>query len=64
MSTKARRVTEEEFDAFLEHGRFEQIDGRIIAKSGLEMFVGVREFQEFRAKVARGEDGFIEEEKA
>ena len=64
MTTEARRVTEEEFDAFLQDGRFELIDGRIIARSGLELFVGVREFEEFRGRVARGADGFIEEEQA
>lgn len=61
MTVEARRVTEDEFDAFLQDGRLELIDGRIITRSGLELFVGVREFEEFRGRVERGEDGFIDE---
>jgi hypothetical protein len=61
MTIEARRVTEQEADDFVV-GKVELIDGRLVARSGLELFVGVKEFEEFRARIDRGEDGFREEE--
>jgi hypothetical protein len=40
----ARRVTEEEADEYL--ADIELIDGKLMARSGVELFVGIKEFPE------------------
>lgn len=64
MRIEARRVSEAEYDQYLSDSGVEFIDGRLLTGPGLELFVGVTQFEEFCRRVDNGEDGFIDDEHA
>jgi hypothetical protein len=57
MTVEATRISEDQFEATMLDSQLEYIDGRLLTRSAIEQFVGVREFEDFCTKVAKGEDG-------